>query len=60
MESEALMIEINGVPIEDLTVEKLTDVKFEIEREIDKKEDFETSLGTRKVKGCKRFENERL
>ena len=54
------MIEINGVPIENLTVEKLTDVKFEIEREIDKKEDFETSLGTRKVKGCKRFENERL
>jgi hypothetical protein len=33
------MIEINGVPIEDLTVEKLTDVKFEIEREIDKKEE---------------------
>jgi len=32
------MIEINGVPIEDLTVEKLTDVIFDIECEIDKKE----------------------
>ena len=33
------MIEINGVPIEDLTVEKLTDVKFDIEREIEIKKE---------------------
>ena len=34
-----IMIEINGVPIEDLTVEKLTDVKFDIEREIEIKKE---------------------
>ena len=34
-----VMIEINGVPIEDLTVEKLTDVKFDIEREIEIKKE---------------------